>query len=204
MEACIRRSSVVILAAGDFPSAGGEARRILDAAKRVVCCDGAADAYRRRTGREPDAVVGDCDSLRGRFANVVRVPDQETNDLEKAVRFCANRGWKNPVLLGATGRRDDHAIGNVFRALDLGLAVVTEHGRFLPVEGRVALSVGKGCPVSVFAPDATTRMTSKGLEWPLDGVKFSNLYCATLNRASAARVELVSDRRVYVYLPFNP
>lgn len=190
----------VVLAAGDFPKAGGAARRALDSAARVVCCDGAADEYRRRTGREPFAVVGDCDSVKGRFERVVRVSEQESNDLEKAVRFCHAQGWRDIVVLGATGGREDHTIGNVFRALDLGLVVVTDYGRFVPVSGRRTLSVWKGVAVSVFAPDPATRMTSRGLEWPLDGVKFKNLYCATLNRSTAARIALTSDRPVCVFV----
>jgi hypothetical protein len=43
-------------------------------------------------------------------------------------------------------------------------------------------------------------MTSTGLEWPLAGVKFKNLYCATLNRASAARVTLTTTKPVLVYI----
>ena len=193
-------SGVVILAAGDFPRRGGAAWELLSSARRVVCCDGAADAYRRRTGREPDAVVGDCDSVKGRFANLVRVAEQETNDLEKAARFCAARRWGRPVVLGATGKREDHSIGNVFRTLDLGLEVVTDRGRFVPVEGAATLRVRKGAAVSVFAPDPATRMTSQGLEWPLAGVAFRNLYCATLNRATAARVALTASRRVCVFI----
>ena len=93
----------VILAAGAFPKKGGEARRILDSAERVVCCDSAADAFRRNCEREPFAVVGDCDSVKGRFGNVVRVEEQDTNDLAKAVGFCREKGIGNLVILGATG-----------------------------------------------------------------------------------------------------
>ena len=194
------KNATVILAAGDFPRKGGPARRILENAARVVCCDGAADAYRRIMHREPDAVVGDCDSLRGRFANVVRIAEQETNDLAKAARHCLRMGWRSPVVLGATGKREDHTLGNIFRAIDLGLAVVTDRGRFVPVEGRTTLAARKGAAVSVFAPNPATRMTSKGLQWPLDGVEFSNLYCATLNRATSSRVVLSSTRRVGVFI----
>ena len=99
------------------------------------------------------------------------------------------------------GKREDHTLGNVFRALDFGLDVVTDHGRFTAVEGRRTFRLAKGSSVSVFATDPTTRMTSTGLEWPLDGVVFENLYCATLNRASAATVTLTATKRVYVYFP---
>lgn len=196
------RGDTVILAAGDFPRTGGAAWRLLAGAKRVVCCDGAAQAYRRRFKLEPLAIVGDLDSLKGGRsggARIVHVAEQETNDLAKAVRWCAAQGWKRPVIVGATGKREDHTLGNVFRALAFGLEIVTDHGRFVPFEGRLRLKVAAGAPVSVFAPDPTTRMTSKGLEWPLDGVRFDNLYCATLNRAMATTVTLTSTRRVSVW-----
>ena len=192
----------VILAAGDFPKKGSAARKALEDASRVVCCDGAADAYRRRTGKEPFAVVGDCDSVKGRFRNVVLVPDQDSNDLEKAARYCSRRGWKNPLVVGAFGKREDHSVGNVFRALDLGLEIMGDHGRFVPVEGKAVFHVKKGAGVSVFATDPRTKAASKGLEWKLDGVKFANLHCATLNRASASKVEISADRPIFVYFAF--
>ena len=194
------KKKVVILAAGDFPKKDGVAWRMLESADAVVCCDSAGDAFRRRFSREPDAVVGDCDSIMGSFGNVVHVAEQETNDLEKAVRYCSSKGWRSPVLLGVTGRREDHTIGNVFRAMALGLEVVSDYGRFVPFCGRKSFAVKKGAAVSIFATDPATKMSSKGLEWPLDGVEFKNLYCATLNRASAARVTIDATRPVLVYI----
>ena len=196
----------VILAAGDFPEKGGAAWKLLSAAGRVVCCDGAADAYRRRFRKWPTVIIGDLDSVSrlpshaSRPPLLVRIPDQDTNDLEKAMAYCAERGWKNPVVVGATGRREDHTLGNVFRALDYGCEVVTDTGRFVPVCGKAAFRVARGTAVSIFAPDPRTRMTSKGLEWPLDEVRFRNLYCATLNRATGARVALTATRPVSVFI----
>lgn len=192
----------VILANGEFPKRGGAAWSLLAAAKRVVACDGAADAYVKRFGRSPFAVVGDMDSLKRcpEGSDIVRVPEQETNDLEKAVAWCRVQGWKRLVVVGASGKREDHLLGNVFRALDLGVEMVTEFGRFVPVCGKASFRVAKGTPVSVFAPDPKTRAESKGLEWPLDGVKFRNLHCATLNRAKATRVSVSSDRNILVYI----
>lgn len=201
----MKRGETVILAAGDFPRRGGEAWRLLSGAKRVVACDSAADAYQRRFGLWPAVVVGDMDSAKAAVAaasgcRVVRMEGQDDNDLAKAVAHCRREGWKNPVILGACGKREDHAMGNVFRALDLGLEVVTDFGRFVPFCGKRTFRVLHGTAISVFAPDPATRMTSRGLAWPLDGVRFANLYCATLNRATASRVVLTADRPVSVYL----
>ena len=199
-------AGTVILANGDFPKRGGAAWKLLAAAKRVICCDGATDAYRRHFRKWPDVIIGDLDSLSrlpsrvSRPPFLVKVSDQDTNDLEKAMAYCAKQGWKSPVIVGATGKREDHALGNVFRALDYGCEIVTDTGRFVPVCGKATFKVAKGTAVSIFAPDPKTRMTSKGLEWPLDGVKFKNLYCATLNRATGSRVMLTATRPVSVFI----
>ena len=197
------KGATVILAAGDFPREGGAAREALDAAERVVCCDSAADEYRLRTGREPDFTVGDCDSLEGKFGNVVRVDEQETNDLAKAIRFCRSRGWEKPLILGACGKREDHTIGNVFLALDENVGILTDRGRFVPVEGRATLAVDEGCAISVFAPDRSTKARSEGLVWPLDGVVFDSLARATLNRAAGTEITIETDRRILVYIAFR-
>lgn len=107
---------VAILAAGDYPSAG-IAGSVLEGASKVVCCDGAAASF-IASGRMPYAIVGDCDSL-GRHeaelcVDLIRsVSSQDTNDLTKAVIFCAGEGLGEVVILGATGRREDHTLANI-------------------------------------------------------------------------------------------
>ena len=195
----------VILAAGDFPKTGGAAWKLLAGATHVVACDSAANAYRRRFRKWPDVIIGDLDSFS--HPNLFPVPcslipisDQETNDLEKAMAYCARQNWRDPVIVGATGKREDHTLGNVFRALAYGCEIVTDRGRFIPVRGKAVLKVKKGAAISVFAPDPKTRMTSSGLQWPLEDVRFRNLYCATLNRATAMCVTLTASRPVSVYV----
>ena len=214
----------VILAAGDFPRTGGAAWKLLAGATCVVACDSAADAYRRRFRKWPTVIIGDLDSFSGGSRRsgtdrhpsaggavrpglradqppvCVRIPDQNTNDLEKALSYCVQQGWRAPVIVGATGKREDHTLGNVFRALAYNCTIVTDLGRFIPVRDKATLTVAKGAAVSIFAPDPKTRMTSKGLKWPLAPVRFRNLYCATLNRATASRVTLTATRPVSVYI----
>ena len=202
----------VILAAGDFPSRGSEPERLLLSAAHVVACDSAAESFYRRFHRLPDVVVGDFDSLGDvishgdtktrseKACEFVKIEEQETNDLDKAIRHCRAKGWNDLVIVGATGKREDHTIGNVYRALAAEVPVVSEYGAFHPVRGRLTLRVlAPGTGISVFASDPATKMTSQGLEWPLAGVKFTNPYCATLNRASSETVVVTSDRPAFVY-----
>lgn len=190
----------VILADGDFPRRGGKPWEILSSAARVVACDGAAAAYRRRFSRWPDFTVGDMDSLAKPPPGAVVDFSEDENDLSKAISFCRSRKWKDVVIVGATGKREDHTIANVYIALEASIPVVTDHGVFHPVCGSARLPARKGAGVSVFAPDPSTRMTSRGLVWPLEGVEFTSPCCAASNRASCATVRVSSSHPAFVYI----
>lgn len=194
----------VILAAGDYPKKTSKAHTLLESATRVVACDGAAKNYLNDFAREPDVVVGDLDSIDAStlstFSNVIRIPDQDTNDLAKAIDFCRSKGWEDIVVLGASGKREDHAMANAFLALDKKVKLISDYGTFFPVDDELELDCRLGQPVSIFATDPDTRVTSEGLAWPLDNHKFTTLYSATLNRTNAEKLRLKTDRPILVYI----
>ena len=98
-----RDYDVVILANGSFPTAEA-ALRLLCQAPFVCACDGAVEAF-----PEADAVVGDGDSLSDIFlSRLVRVTEQEDNDLTKATRHCLSLGMHHTAYLGATGLGEPH------------------------------------------------------------------------------------------------
>lgn len=197
-----------IVANGETPQ--GEALEALRRAECVIACDGAY-ARLKALGIEPDWVVGDCDSLseedrKALGSRLVRVDEQETNDLEKAFRFaCEGEGCTEKiVIVGAGGGREDHLIGNVFRLLDFAervpeVAMLTNAGRFDVVKGGRTFECAPGQAVSVFAPIPGTKVESEGLEWPLGGVDLSRLWSGTLNRASAREFSIRSSAPVLVY-----
>ena len=200
----------VILANGKFPRRGTEAYRLLSSASRVIACDGAADEFYHRLKRLPNYVVGDLDSVSERLKKLLKpdqlihVAEQETNDLEKAIAYSRGREWNDIVIVGATGKREDHSLGNIFRAMQLKASVITECGVFEPFgPGTIEIAALPGSPISIFATDPKTKMKSIGLEWPLDNVKFSTLYCATLNRATSHKIEITSTRPAFIFKPFD-
>lgn len=205
---------VVILAAGDFPKAGSEGERLLRAAGCVVACDSASETYRAWTGFWPDVVVGDFDSslTKGRrtLCRLVKNRDPNKNDLQKALDWCfeflGGPDEHDYVILGATGKREDHTIGNIFRALENSVKIVTDEGTFYPFGPHRPLVVKtwKDLGASVFVSSPTARLTSKGLKWKLDGVSILRPYDATLNRTSRETVKLTSTHRAYLYLAHHP
>ena len=186
-------------------------RQILAEADLLVCCDGAL-AVARALGREPDFVVGDGDSIpsadrESLGARFVHVAEQNTNDLAKAFRFVSPRA-RHIAILGATGLREDHTLGNVFRLVDFTAAVpdtvlYTDAGTFEAVRGERTFASQKGDAVSIFAPVRGTQVSSDGLEWPLNGVSLIDLWTGTLNRTTGPAFSLRTDGRpILVYRPY--
>lgn len=179
----------VILAGGDYPTSE-QALQVLHNAPYVVCCDGAADRY-IATGRVPDAIVGDGDSIsannRAKYAALLHIiAEQETNDQTKAVRFLQEQGKRRIAIVGATGRREDHTIGNISLLIEYARAGAqvrsfTDHGVFIPCNGDTTLKCRKGQQVSIFAITAK-ELSSEGLLYPI--YDFTNWWQGTLNECT--------------------
>lgn len=187
---------------------------LLESADYVVCCDGALDTYLRhfsgRNLRRPDVVVGDMDSLSKKTAErfrdiAVKIDEQETNDQSKAFHYILEHfpDVDTVHILGATGKREDHTIGNLsllmeyareMRRQDCGRTVsvdiVSDWSTAFAITDSCTLDVGEGRSVSIICPDNSLNIKSEGLVWPTDNVVFDNLWQTTLNRASADRISL--------------
>ena len=211
------RDQIAILANGTAPR-HPIPRHILAEAGLLVCCDGAL-ATARALGREPDFVVGDGDSIspadrESLGARFVHVAEQDTNDLAKAFRFVFSRAPQpldslHIAILGATGLREDHTLGNIFRLVDFTVivpntAIYTDTGVFEAVRGERTFAANYGDAVSIFAPIPGTTVSSHGLQWSLDDVSLANLWAGTLNRSTGDSFTLRTDGRpILVYRPYQ-
>lgn len=188
------KDEIIILAAGDYPTRP-ELLTILNESQRVICCDSAAEEFVRHTHRLPWRIVGDLDSLsvekREEYAGIiVHESEQETNDLSKAVRYSVSQGATRIVILGATGRREDHTLGNISLLIDfmhMGLEVVmlTDYGHFVPCSDVFAASLPIGSQLSIFSFGACGFVGS-GLRYPLHD--FSSWWQGTLNETKSEEV----------------
>ena len=206
-------ATAVIVGNGQFPK-NEYPLYLLESADCVVCCDGALDTYLRhfrgRNLRRPDVVIGDMDSLSKKTAErfrdiAVKIDEQETNDQSKAFHYILEHfpDVDTIHILGATGKREDHTIGNLsllmeyareMRRQDCGRTVsvdiVSDWSTAFAITDTCTLDVGEGRSVSIICPDNSLNIKSEGLVWPTDNVVFDNLWQATLNRASADRISL--------------
>jgi len=187
----------VILANGTFPTHPVPLARLRDA-ELIVCCDGAAEKLVAQ-GFEPGIIIGDLDSvtpeLKERYRNIlVQDSDQETNDLTKAVNWCIAAGIRELAILGATGIREDHTLGNISLLADYSRGIdaimLTDTGSFRAYDQSVTIASHPGQQVSLFSIDPSLKVTSAGLTYPLNGLVLHSWWRGTLNEADGDRFSL--------------
>ena len=197
----------VILANGEYP-AHELPLRLLAEAPFVVCCDGAANEYISR-GHTPDVIIGDGDSLlpeyKKRFSSIIlQISDQETNDQTKAVHYLQSKGIRKIAIVGATGKREDHTLGNISLLMEymksgMEVRTVTDYGTFIPVSDTQSFASHPGQQVSIINFGAE-GLKGEGLFYPLSD--FSNWWQGTLNEATADEFTIHCTGEYLVFLAY--
>ena len=202
--------------------------KMLGEADWVVCCDGALEKYiqwyRQQAPRpvQQVAVVGDGDSLspallreaqhEGIALDHQQISEQEYNDLSKAVRYIDAKIRQlqeeriHVDILGATGKREDHSLGNIsllayyaetYPAMEFTMP--GDYGTFYPVSGQRQFDSYPGQQVSLFALKSDRPVSVSGLVYPIENRQLEWLWEGTLNEAIGEHFEVFGER-VIVYL----
>ena len=168
---------VLLVLAGEPPDESLLAWRAEDA-DFVIAVDGGMNAL-IHAGIQPDLLVGDFDSFDPSSSGsvsceVVREEDQESTDLEKALRHLpGDEAPDEIVLLGATGGRSDHFLTNLLVASTLpertkvALDATDEIIRRATPVCSVSLIGMSGQTVSLLPLAQCDGVTTKGLRWEL-------------------------------------
>lgn len=202
-------TSAVIVANGRYPN-HPIPLSIIENAAYTVCCDGAANHF-ISLGKIPDAIVGDCDSVseenKGKYADIL-FPDteQESNDLTKSVRFLVERGKTDITIVGGTGMREDHTIGNISLLAEYVLVanvkMITNSGVLTPINSNTKLKSFKGEQVSIFSIDQEP-ITTIGLKYPIHNRILTNWWQGTLNESAGDSFTIETKGRVIVFQVFH-
>ena len=219
-------SDIVIICDGSFPRTEYP-RYLIRTADFIICCDGALKKFIRNSkaifGEErlPDRVIGDMDSLpeslkRKHSDIIVKIDEQEHNDQTKAFRWAIENltGINSITILGATGQREDHTIGNIsllmeyartydLEGMGIQLQMITDHATIVAVTDSVELDCGEGRQISIFSPDNNLKIISEGLRWKTDDVVFDNWWKATLNKAVQDSIKLDFSHRSIALIMMN-
>ena len=198
-------SQVVIVGNGEFPTTP-LTLKILKEATTVILCDGAANSY-IKTGRNFDVIIGDGDSVstevKQNYASKIIInSDQETNDQTKAINFLYSKGITEISIIGATGKREDHSLGNISLLIDymqrgVNAKIFTDYGVFIPITGISKILVNPKQKVSIFNYNCT-EMSAIGLKYPIRA--FNALWQGTLNEALNNEIIISTNGQYLLYL----
>ncbi len=207
----IQNFDTVILAHGDFPK-HSLALQALRSAKNVVCCDGAIENL-LQFGLEPSYIVGDLDSispaLKERFADRLHQEiEQESNDLTKSVIFCKSNNYNNITILGATGKREDHTLGNISLLANYAdvvrVQMLTDYGVFNAISETTTFDSFAGQQISVFRGSERVSITLENLKYPLHGNSLAQLWIGSLNEALGSTFTVqVDEGKVVVFREYG-
>lgn len=204
-----RDFDAVILGDGDFP-VHPVTVEILRHARFLCCCDGAA-LHAISHGFHPDAIIGDGDSLpndlKVAYSKILHtVSEQDSNDLPKATRYCIQKGYKEIAYLGATGKREDHTLGNIslmvyyLTTFPIRPTMVTDYGYFVPCQGHGTFASFPKQQVSIFN-FGSKDIKSDGLRW--DSYAYQQWWQGTLNEAIGNTFSIQADGPYLVYRTFE-
>ncbi|PJB83722.1 MAG: thiamine diphosphokinase [Acidobacteria bacterium CG_4_9_14_3_um_filter_49_7] len=144
----------------------------------VVAADGGI-VNAERFDLVPNIVVGDFDSLpensRTLFPEIhfVHRPSQDQCDLEKALIHCEKEQITAITLLGATGKRPDHTLGNLSLLTrydrHFQIRTLTPEAEVFIVRDHLELEGMPGQGVSLVPIGEARLVTTTGLKYPLTG-----------------------------------
>jgi thiamine pyrophosphokinase len=195
-------------------------RALVASADRRLGVDGGS-RHLHALGSLPHLAVGDMDSISAELLASYRAagvethlhpPRKDATDLELALELALERGATRVTILGGTGGRLDHTLGNLFllaRCLQAGIpACVMDEGQCVHLTDRtltLAGSVGDTLSLLPATPEVH-GVSLSGLEYPLQDATMtfgtswgmSNVFCA-----DTATVTLRSGR-LFVFHLFRP
>ena len=132
------------------------------------------------------------------------ISEQESNDQTKAVRHLMERGMRRIAIVGATGRREDHTIGNISLLIEYArtgcdVRSFTDHGVFIPCNGTTTHKCRKGQQVSIFSITARD-LSAEGLLYPI--YDFNNWWQGTLNECTGKEFTINANGEYLLFINY--
>jgi len=126
-------------------------------AEQLIAADGGAYNVLSH-GVNPTVIVGDLDSFTDEApagVTVLHKPDQESNDLQKALSYAAENSADNVVVAGVLGDRFDHGLNNLSVLLEYSryfnsLSFIDNFGRSFVAERSQPIETAPGKVISLF------------------------------------------------------
>jgi len=141
----------------------------------IFCTDGAF-RYLQKLHITPDVISGDFDSIEiEKFPleiEIISTPDQNDTDFAKALQIILDKDFKNVDVFGASGRQQDHFIGNLnaaYRFKDqINILFYDNYSQYFFAEKETKLEGYFGRTISLLPFPECKNIVTKGLKYPLN------------------------------------
>ena len=177
----------------------GEAPKNIPDFKNVdfICTTDGGFNTLKKWGITPDLITGDFDSSshHPKEVETLHTPNQDFTDFDKMLTILHQRGYKMIDIYGASGKEQDHFLGNLHTALvwkdRLELTFFDDYGRYFFAKNNTTLSNVKDKTISLVPFPETKNITTNGLQYPLINENLSFLHrIGTRNRAIKNNVSI--------------
>lgn len=161
----------------------------------------------------PDQIIGDLDSLdkeNSMNIPIQHIKDQNTNDFEKCLLHALKNQWKNILVLGGFGLREDHFLTNLY--------VLNKYSEnfniFMIDENQLAFIAKEKMNIKLFNPinsyvslfplgNETGPISTKNLAYPLNNEYISIIKrLGTLNYTNSISSEIIcQSKNLAIFVP---
>ena len=208
----MQKLHAIILAAGNFDTKYLENFDLKNSL--FIVLDGAANQL-QNTNYCPDYIIGDFDSIDqdtlsffNHKTQLIKNPDQDTTDLEKALIFIQQFDVQKITILGAAqGERTDHLLYNLsllkkFYQLDQTLEIHQDQEIFCFLKDKNFSFLGQKNEVVALFGAPKAQINSKGLVWELKDYPVIWLeQSSACNRILNEKVELNVQGEIFLIRP---
>lgn len=139
----------------------------------IICADGGIK-HASIMGIRPDILIGDFDSSNPDEFNfdakrIVYPTRKDFTDGELCVKYAAENGFDEVLLIAMTGSRADHTLTNLLMLSQCGRGcAVNEDNEIYYIKNRIEINNKKGMTLSIIPLRGDLRgITARGLEYPL-------------------------------------
>lgn len=145
---------------------------------KLICADGGANSA-LKINLVPDIIIGDLDSISSEslrefqsVSKIIRLKRQNDTDVEKCLKYAISNKYSEALLVGVTGDRLDHTICNLGIVLKffnkVKCILIAENSILIPLSGLTILDSVPGELISLYGFNKKTKITTKGLKYPLN------------------------------------
>lgn len=154
---------------------GEQPKSIPDLAEyKLVCATDGAYQFLRDHHIVPDFISGDFDSVEDipDAIKVIHTPNQEFTDFDKVLQILSDKGFKTVHVFGASGKEQDHFLGNLHTALQwkskLNLTFFDNHGYYFLADKTSEIKNCFDKTISLVPLPEATGIVTVGLQYALN------------------------------------